>query len=267
MVPRVRSRHDAEHQRGVGHGPRYRSDVDDVVAVGHGPVRNPAQGGLEAEDSAEVRRHAYRARAVRALVQRPVTGRGRHAGAGRRRAGVVAVLPRVVGDPCERTLAYALPAELRRGRLAQRNRARMLEARDERRVHLGHHAHVRVRAALGGNTGGQRQVLDGDRDPMQRPKRVAANDRCLRLARRGARVVRREIRERIEPGLLGFDARQDGVDQLDRRDLARADQFGELARRRKAKLGRVHAYLLLECPLLVRTAGGDRARPRSGLIG
>ena len=216
--------------------------------------------GLRPEDPAEMRGHANRSRAIRSLVERPVTGGRGDAGAGRRGARVEPLLPGVVGDAGQRALAHPLPAELRRGGLAEGDGAGAAKPGDQRRVHLGHDALMGVRAAVGRNAGGERQVLDGERNPVERPKRVAANHGVFGRARRRARGVDGQMRERVETGLQSFDARQHGLHHLARRDLTCADQDRELGRGRKAKLGRVHGSMGLQmhvsqCPSQSRGQG------------
>ncbi len=111
VVERVRAGHHRHHQRAVGDGAGHRADMGGVVAGADRVVGDAAIGGLEAGDAAEMGRHADRA-VVAALVQGAVAGRRGGAGTGGGGAGVVAVLPGIVGDAGERAVGDAGPAEL-----------------------------------------------------------------------------------------------------------------------------------------------------------
>ena len=236
VIPRVRARHRLQHQRGVAHGAGHRPDMGDLVVVRHRPVRHPPVGWLEAEDAAEVGRHADRPRAVRALVQRPVARRGGRSGAGGGGACIVAFLPRVRGDAGKRAVAHARPAELRGGGLAEDDGAGLFQPRNHRRVHRRHMALQRMGAPLGGDPGGLGQILDRDWQAEQRTRGVASRQRGLCSLRGVASALGGECGEGVDAGLAGLDAGQHGVDQLDRREFLTPDQRRKLGGGRKAEI-------------------------------
>ena len=67
------------------------------------------------------------------------------------------------------------------------------------------------RAEGGANAGGQRDVLDADRQAVQRPDRIAAHDRLLRRDRGGACLLGHQRHDGIELRVEPFDHRQMGV--------------------------------------------------------
>ena len=217
VIPRVRARHRLQHQSSIAHGAGHRPDVGDLVVVRHRPVRHPPVGWLEAEDAAEVGRHADGARTVGALVQRPVARRGGGGGSGGGGTSVVAFLPGVRGDAGKRAVAHAGPAELRGGGLAEDDGTGLFQPRNHRRVHRRHMALQRMGAPLGGDPGGLGQILDRDRQAEERTRGVASRQRGLRSLRGVAGALGGECGEGVDAGLAGLDAGQHGVDQLDRR--------------------------------------------------
>jgi len=127
----------------------------------------------------------------------------------------------------ERTVARALPSELRRRGLAEHDPARRPQARDERRVHVGHAGGEDVRAGHRADAPGQREVLDRVRNAMERAERIAAHHGVsARRAREGQ--LRRRRAEGVERGVQRVDAREHGSRQLDGRERARPDQRAKL---------------------------------------
>jgi hypothetical protein len=64
---------------------------------------------------------------------------------------------------------------------------------------------------------------------MQRAPRLAARKGGVGLARPRERAVRVERADRVQRGVVARDAREIELDDLGRRDAARADRPGELA--------------------------------------
>jgi hypothetical protein len=121
-----------------------------------------------------------------------------------------------MGDAGQRAVADPGPAEFRGGGLAEHDRTRILQPGDHRRVHRRAKPLRRLAAGMGGKVLGPGQVLDGDRQPVQRPDRTAAHQRRLGLPRLVHRTIRAEAGERVDPRLQPFDPAQDAADHLDR---------------------------------------------------
>ena len=239
-VPRIGPGHHAEHQRGVGHGAGHRPGVCRVVVVGDRPDRNAPVGRLDADDAAEGGRNPDRAGAVRALVER-TQRRGRcRAGTGAGAAGGERRVPRVARDAGERAVAQRLPAELGRGGLADADRARLAQATNEGRVDVRHPVLEDVRAPHRPHALGQREVLDRHRQAVQRAERRAPHHRLLGVARGRQRGVGRDGAERVQRRIEPLDALERGPRQLDRRELLRADEPGQLGGRGERQVGGAH---------------------------
>ena len=76
VVERVRPGHHLQHQRAVGDRAGHRAVMRGHIAGAHRIGRHAAEARLQSEHAAEMRRHADRAGAVAALVQRAEPGRG-----------------------------------------------------------------------------------------------------------------------------------------------------------------------------------------------
>jgi hypothetical protein len=83
---------------------------------------------------------------------------------------------------------------------------------------------------------GRRQVLDRDRDAVQRADVATARDGALRGASELDRLVLVDEAEAVEPRIDLSDPGEAGLDDLDRRELALTDAAGELVRRREAEV-------------------------------
>ena len=141
-----------------------------------------------------------------------------------------------MGDAGQRRVADALPAEFRRGGLAEHDCARILQAGDEGRVHVMHIALQRERAALGRQHGGLGQVLDGDSQACQRPHCLAFDD--LGFQRPGGfhRAVAIQHDKGVQRRLKLFDPAQYRLAHLNRRDLFGADKRSEFAGGQKTEV-------------------------------
>jgi hypothetical protein len=99
----------------------------------------------------------------------------------------------------------------------------------------------------GAHTGGVVQVLDRDRDAVERREFVAV-DRGLGGLRFISRFVEghREVRAELWVELL--DATRVEIDELNRRDLLQADEFRELDGRCEREVGVVHCERVCSRP-------------------
>ena len=138
--------------------------------------------------------------AIGALVQRPEARCRGSAGASRRSAGVIAVLPRVVGHAGQGTTANAGPAELGRRGFAQDDGTSGFQTRRNRRIGIGDATVLRMRTRLGGETLQMEQVLDRHRHAQQRYP-VVAHQGLFGLSGHVERQLRRKARERVDTGL------------------------------------------------------------------
>src|SRR5437867_13329935 len=98
------------------------------------------------------------------------------------------------------------------------------------------------------------QVLDRERDAVERAARLAPHERLLGLARRRQGLVGRERAERVDHRVEALDAVERRMGQLDRRELLRADQRDQLGRRGEREVGGRHGRLpryffeISQCP-------------------
>ena len=206
VIVGMRPGHGAQHQRGIGDRARERPEMHGVVARRHRRLRHAAIGRLQPEHAAEMRRHADRARAVAALVQRTVARRRADTGAGRRGAGIHAVLPGIVRDAGQRAVADAHPAELGRRRLAEDDRARAAQAGDHGVVGRRDLTAAQVGAILDLHAPHGLVVLDRHRHAVQRPDRPTRGQRAVGRLRCVHRFLGRQIGEGIELRLESLDA-------------------------------------------------------------
>ena len=81
------------------------------------------------------------------------------------------------------------------------------------------------------NAGSERDVLDGNGKPGERPGLLAAHERglggaCLLLC-----PIGHQCHDGVEPGVEALDYREVGIEHLDRAHRARPHQRAEFARR------------------------------------
>ena len=115
--------------------------------------------------------------------------------------------------------------------LAEQHRAGALEALDRGGVEVRDPVGKERRAVGGGDPSGGVEVLDRDRDAVQRPAMVARHDRRLGRARRLARAVRGHPDVGVEARLEPLDPAQHHLGQLDRRELAGGEARRQLGDR------------------------------------
>ena len=152
-----------EQQRVVGDGAGHRPEVVDRRLDRHrAGVGNEAVRRLHAVDAAERSRHADRAALVAADRHLDLARADERGAAARRAAGRVAELVRVVHRPGRRGVAAAGQAEVLAVRLADDRAAGVEDARDDRRVDVGHVAFERRRAVHHRHAGEADVVLQDD---------------------------------------------------------------------------------------------------------
>ena len=114
--------------------------------------------------------------------------------------------------------------ELGRHRLAEHDPARPPRALDDDRVRVGDVARVDPRAVRSLHAGRGRQVLEGDRDTVQRPDGLARDERGLGGPRVRTGLACGDDAERVDARVQRIDPREERVHDLDGRDLALADE-------------------------------------------
>jgi hypothetical protein len=129
--------------------------------------------------------------------------------------------------------------ELVRRELARQHSPGGFQAGDGGRVLVGDPVDAGARMARRQDAGRVVDILDGERNAVQRPAQIALHD--LGLGRSGSRHgdVRRARYEGIQLRLERLGAREQALGVLDRRQLADRDQVGGLDQR-QVQLGRRH---------------------------
>ncbi len=229
--------HDAvEIAGGVAQRARERAVVADVR---HPDVaraaRHPAIGALEADDAAERRGDAERAARIRAGRERHQAERYRRGRSAARTAGSEIGIPGIATHPVQQRRRERRGAHFGRRREADRNGARLTQAR-----HL--------RGGGGGDAVGEdacrhrvrpaRHVLEllhAERDAGEAAGVVAARDTGVDLARRCARACGIAKHERADPVVQSLDAVEMVLEHLGGAELARADGVGDLTRRARVQ--------------------------------
>ena len=210
-VQRVVAGDRTQQQAGIRDRPSHGTENGQVappqaaLVAGHQAGRGP-----EPDDAAERRRVAQRPAGVRSSADRHHPGgqsdggSSRGAGAGLRRVEGVA------GRAIDRVAGVGAGAELRGVGLADDDRSRRTRRGDDPFVVIGDEV-TEDDAAMGGDeAAGFLQVLDADRQAVQRRQLVAVDDRLVRLT--GRRSGSGEV--------TGGDGVDRGVHRLDAGDAA-----------------------------------------------
>ena len=222
-----------EHQSRIGHRAGHRANMGQRSEGARRIGGHAPEALLEAENTREAGGNADRAAAVGAEMQRPHAAGSGHrstsAGPARRQGRV----PGIAGYSGERGIRDALPAELRRRRLAQQDGAFLAQARDGRARH--HASAVRIdglRAAQRRPALGQQQILDPgrhaiDAGPCGSPLAQRASDARGRTSAPASSTKRKALRR----GFRRLDRGQAPPCRLDRRERLRAIVGDKLDRR------------------------------------
>jgi hypothetical protein len=133
-------------------------------------------------------------------------------------------------------LSVAGIRELRGRGLADHDRPGAQKVLHDQGVEVGHPLLVCVGAKGRALAPGRREVLDRDRDPVQRSGLRSVPDRALGLTRALPRFVRVDEAEAVQDRVDLLDAGEAVLDRLDRRQLAAPDQIGDHVRGRVGKL-------------------------------
>ena len=219
------------------HGPAM------IVGVGvrqHAGAADEAVGGLQSGDTAQASRAADRAAGVGAEARRHQAGSECGARARRRAAGEVRCVPGIARRRPRQVERRSAVRELVRRELARQHGPGGLQAGDGGRVLVGNAVDAGARMARRQDAGRVVDILEGERNAVQRPAQIAVHD--LGLGGAGSRHgdVRRARDEGIQLRVERLGARQQALGVLDRRQLADRDQVGGLGQRQIMQLGRRH---------------------------
>ena len=232
-----------------------------------GPWATPARARAHAEDAAEARGDPQAAAEVGACREPDLAGgQRRRRAAGGAPAGLLHV-PRVARLAEDLVEGVGAGAELGRVGLADDNGAARLQGLDQQVRARRHMVGVDRRAPGGAHALHRHQVLDRDghaAEPAARALglRVVGHD-ALGM---GARAVDAERRDRVEMPVGRRDALRARLDQLQRRDLAPAEQVDNVGRGQSPELAACcHCAALLRppgvCGCASRYPAGRRGPP------
>ena len=195
-----------------------------------------AERSLEADDPAAGGRDAHRACVIGADRERPHAGGDRGRGTPARSARRAIELPRVACDTPERAVVESLVTELAHRGHADRDRARGLQALHRDCVAVRDVLLEHVGAVGEAHAFGRDHVLDRERHAMQGTELAARRDLALGAFCRRERGLRINHGVGVECGLQPFDAGEERLHELDRRQLLAPDARSELRRRREAEV-------------------------------
>ena len=151
------------------------ADLVERTAVGdQAEARHPAITRLEADDAAQARGLANRAAGIGAQAKRSFTGRHRRRRAAAGAAGDAFEVPRIASHLKRAILGRRTHGEFVHVRFAKQDGIRLLEAGDDVGV-VGRYKALEHFAAAGRRLSGDAQhILEGDRQPRERPNLFAA---------------------------------------------------------------------------------------------
>ena len=223
---------DVEQQRRLAHGAREDAVLQEEALPGVGCRRDPPAGGLQADEAAAGGGDPQRTAAIVAVGDRDHAGRhgrGRPAGRPARRALEV---PRVAGRATAPWLGDRQDPPLGQRRRPDDDEARLAQPADHAVVVLCDRVAREVGAAGQAQAADRAVVLDRDRHAGER----ARVTRPYRRSRR-QRAFAVDVDERVDERLQFVDAAQRSLDELNRRQLAAADERGEVHRRALHEVG------------------------------
>ena len=150
--------------------------------------------------------------------------------AARGAAGVLGGIEGIARRPEQVVVAGATKAHHRAVGLAQEDGAGLLDPLGEGAVEIRHEVLERAHAAEGARPARLEveQILDRRRHAVQRAERRARHQRLLGRPRSLAGIVEAEIDESVEARVARLDPRDEGVHDLDRRQVAPADAQRQL---------------------------------------
>ena len=211
-----------EHQCQVGDVARHRAlDAEPPEGMGARAPGHPAGARAQTHDRAEARRIAQRAAEIGTGGEPHLTRRQRHRRAPRRPTRALRPVPRVARLAEHLVEGVGAGAELRRVRLGDDDGAPRLQGLDQHIGALRHMIGIDRRALGRTHAGDVDEVLDRDRQTAK-PRLRAVPGRAVRHDAPGmvTGAIGAKRGERVDLAVHRIDARQRGVDHLERRNLA-----------------------------------------------
>ena len=194
----------------------------------HREVRREAGRRADADDPAECGRDAHRAAEIRSLRDRQHSARNGCRGAAGGSCGAQGRIPRIARCPEHRIDGVSASRKFGRVGLGEHDRAGGLQPPDDLGI-LGRDIIGIKRAAVSrADIRGRNDVLDADRQAVQRPQFVAAHHRLFRRARIGPRAIGDKCHDRVQRRIEALDDREVGIEHLDRAERALAHERREL---------------------------------------
>ena len=265
----VESGERVQQQAAVLGRPRQWTAVIEGEGVGNDPAAaHQAVARHETGGAGERGRTTNRTAGIGA--ERPETEPGRHCHprSGRRPAGEMLDVPGVAGRRPRHVEARAAMGVFMRRELAGDDGARGLEAAHRLRVPLGDPANARLRSPGGQHAFGVVDVLERDGHPVQRPPAATGRDLGVRRSRRLEGALGHERHVGVEAGVVGLDARERRLDELERLELPRRDHPGRIGQREVRQIDHVSLSSHRVRPRLMRPScpqafagGGVTTRP------
>jgi len=251
--------HALEQPGGIGAGARQRPAMVERPGQSLDAVEiDQAIGRLQPGDPAIGGRNADRAAGVGADRGEAHAGGHRRRRAAARATRNVSAPPRVVGRAVVRVVGGRAARELVRVRLPDHDGAGRTQPPHRLGVVARYVVAMERRAVGRAHARGVGQILDRDRDTVQRAARRTTCELVREAARVTARLGVADGDEGVERRIMRRDAGETRVDELDRRDLARANHRRELNERRAREVG--HAVPTCHARRSDSTAAIDRAR-------
>ena len=242
-IARIGAGHHAEEKRHVGDRAGHRpvdAEAEPRKRVGGG--RHQADRRPQRDDVVEVGGVAQRAAEVAAVGNGQHARGQRRAGAAARPAGALAEVVGVPRDAVDLVVGVRAQPELGDVGLADAEGPGVPQPLDEHRVGPGDVAGVDARPARAHEALGVLQVLERDRQPVQRPERGARRLARIRLVGQGeARLVGKLGDDGVDRRVHPPDLRQVSGHDLARRHLTARDPGGQRARARETE-GRNHGH-------------------------
>ena len=232
-IGRIITRQRIHRQRAVldGAGDRAFENERRGEAESIGPRRksNAPKRRFIANDAAPRCRNADRAAAIGSLAQRQEASSNRACPAARRAAGVLRQVKGILRRSKHVIVAGATETEHRAVGLADEDGTGLFHALDEHASRLGDIVLQAPDAAEGGDPARLEieTVLHRHRHTMQRSQQIAAHHGGFGLLRLGAGFIEMRDDQRVDFGIVLFDAGDGGIHHRDRRYLLAADSRGE----------------------------------------
>ena len=213
VVPGQRLQHD----RAILDRPGHRAGMvkSEGIGINAGPA-DEAVGRLQSDDAAQRRRTADRPAGVGPHRAGHKSRGDRRAGTARRAAGEMLAVPRVARWRPGEVERRAAMRELVGCQLADEDPAGLIQPGDRCRVLGRNIIGANPRVAGGADAGGAIDVLQPERDTVQRAAIIARHDLALGGARLRPRLVGRRQQKSVDLRVERLDSRQERVGQLHR---------------------------------------------------